>query len=95
MILRLCYNFALGDFSESQIKRILLQLSAEVIPLDTVGEDGRIYENIHETFAPWDDPNQLIELADGKKQHEAQRSLNEYSIYERLNYDSGQFSSQV
>ena len=86
--LRLCY-FALGDFSESQIKRILLQLSAEVIPLDTVGEDGRIYENIHETFAPWDDPNQLIELADGKKQHKAQRSLNEYSIYERLNYDSG------
>ena len=66
-----------------------------MIPLDTVGEDGRIYENIHETFAPWDDPNQLIELADGKKQHKAQRSLNEYSIYERLNYDSGQFSDQV
>ena len=65
-----------------------------MIPLDTVGEDGRIYENIHETFAPWDDPNQLIELADGKKQHKAQRSLNEYSIYERLNYDSGQFSDQ-
>ena len=63
--------------------------------MDTVGEDGRIYENIHETFAPWDDPNQLIELADGKKQHKAQRSLNDYSIYERLNYDSGQFSGQI
>ena len=62
------------------------------MPLDTVGEDGRIYENVHESFAPWDNPDQLIQLADGNMQHKTQRSLNDYSIYERLNYDSGRFS---
>ena len=88
-------NFGPGDFSESQIKRILLQLSAEVMPLDTVGEDGRIYENVHETFAPWDNPDQLVQLADENMQHKTMRSLNDYSIYERLNYDSGQFSYSI
>ena len=47
------------------------------MPLDGVGENGRIYENIHETFAPWDNPDQLIEFAENQSsgQHKLQEGF--------------------
>ena len=72
-----------GTYSQSQIKRILLQMSTEAIPLCQVDENGKVVHPGYEAMIPWDQPEQLTAIDAAAKARIP--DLSDWSVYERLN----------
>ena len=71
-----------GSYTQSQMKRILLQMSTEAIPKTSVDAAGHLVPPESETaFIPWDNPEQIKLCLDTDSSERT--NLSQWNVYER------------